>query len=180
MNFIIDFNSVVITKIKVKKMLDKKICIICNKQIIESSFAKNSEKQYFYHVFCLEKLKLLLKIKKSTVLNSVDFKSLEIIFGVLIDEIPNEMISTLNPGLSEKQQKSEITLDLNKKIQIDIISKAFNMTPQAFIDYVLTKEINYAKYLLTDFSNPKAELEIYYEFEIDVDELKKLILIEAI
>lgn len=179
MTFIIDFNNELITK-KVKKMPDKKICKICNKQIIESSFAKNSEKQYFYHVFCLEKLKLLLEIRKSNILNSVDFKSLEIIFGILIDEIPGEMISTLNQGLSEKQPKFEITLDQDKKLQIDIISKAFNMTPQAFIDFVLTKKINYIKYLLTDFSNPKGELEEYFELEIDIDELKKLILIEEV
>ena len=70
-------------------------------------------------------------------------------------------------------------LDQDKKIQIDIISKAFNMTPQEFIDFVLLKEINYIKFLLTDFSNPKAELEDYFEFEINIDELKKLILVEA-
>lgn len=160
-------------------MPENKICKICNKQINENSFAKNLEKQYFYHVFCLEKLKLLLKIRKSNALNSVDFKSLEIIFGVLIDEIPNEIVSPLNQGLSEKQPKFEITLDLDKKLQIEIISKSFKMTLGDFLNYVLIKEIEYVKFLL-EMSNPKAELESYYEFEINIDELKKLILVEAI
>jgi len=60
--------------------------------------------------------------------------------------------------MPDKKVKIEIELDQDKKIQIDIISKAFNMTPGVFLDYVITKEINYAKFLLTDFSNPKAEL----------------------
>ena len=170
-----------------KKMPDNEICEICimcnkpkdsNKQTYYCG--KDSKKLYYYHAMCLEKLKLLLKIRKSTILNSVDFKSLEIIFGILIDEIPGEMISTLNQGRTEKQPKFEIKLDLDKKIQIDIISKSFNMKPQAFIDFVLTKEINYTKYLLTDFTNPKGELEDYFELEIDIDELKKLILIEEV
>lgn len=63
--------------------------------------------------------------------------------------------------------------------EITIISKAFNMTPGAFLKYVVDKEIDYAKHLL-EMSNPKAELESYYEFEINFDELKKLILIEEV
>lgn len=77
-------------------------------------------------------------------------------------------------------KKVELELNQDKKIQIDIISKAFDMTPQEFIDYVLLKEINYIKFLLTDFSHPEAELESYYEFEINCEELRKLILVEAI
>lgn len=79
---------------KIESELDpeKKICKICNKQIVESSFAYTPNKQHYLHTMCIEKLKLLFKIRKSNALNSVDFKSLEIIFGVLIDEIPNEII----------------------------------------------------------------------------------------
>ncbi len=73
----------------------------------------------------------------------------------------------------------EIELDQDKKLQIDIVSKAFNMTPKEFIDFVLIKEIDYIKFLL-EFSNPKTELEGYFGFEINIDELKKLILVEAI
>lgn len=73
-------------------MFDNKICKICNKQIVESSFAYTPKKLHYFHVMCIEKLNLLLKIRKSNGLNSVDFKSLEIIFGMLLDEIPNEII----------------------------------------------------------------------------------------
>lgn len=81
----------------------------------------------------------------------------------------------------EDHKRPEITIELglDKKLQIDIISKAFNMAPKEFIDFVLIKEINYVKFLL-EMSNPKAELESYYEFEINIDELKKLILIEEV
>ena len=79
-----------------------------------------------------------------------------------------------------KHPEIMIELDQDKKLQIDIISKSFKMTPQGFIDFVLTKAINYTKYLLTNFTNPKAELEGYYEFEINIEELKKPILVEAI
>ncbi|MHA1291370.1 MAG: hypothetical protein ACTSQJ_01730 [Promethearchaeota archaeon] len=76
-------------------------------------------------------------------------------------------------------KKIEIELDLDKKIQIDIISKAFNMAPKEFIDNVITKELDYIKYLL-EFSNSKEELESYYKFEINIDDLKKLILMEEV
>lgn len=73
-------------------MSENRICKICNKQIVENSFAYTPDKQHYLHTMCLEKLHLLLKIRKSNVLNSVDFKCLEIIFGLLINEIPNEII----------------------------------------------------------------------------------------
>ena len=325
-------------------MPDKKtceICIICNKPKDSNKetyyCGKDSKKLHYYHAMCLEKLKLLLKIRESNALNSVDFKSLEIVLGVLIDEIPgvliddipNEMISTLNQGLSEKQPKFEIALDLDKKPEpncndckfyvdfictylseckhnekfkpkeadsklpeynrlrqcekclfeytkhlvcykggyqsidqkepcllfkpkkennckieselgldkkkhnffsrgwyeeienpcelctenpeenrfcldceyhpsniikrinlllsndsktveeIAIISKAFNLTTKNFLKFIIKKEIDYVKFLF-GLSNPKSELESYYEFEINIDELKRLILIEEV
>jgi len=75
--------------------------------------------------------------------------------------------------------EDRIELDLDKKLEIDIISKAFNMTPKGFIDFVLNKELDYIKYLF-ELMHPKEELEEYYEREINIDELKKLILTEEV
>jgi len=214
------------------------ICIMCNKPKDSNKqtyyCGKDSKVVYYYHAFCLEKLKLLLKIRKSNVLNSVDFKSLEIILGILIDEIPNEIVSSLNQCRTEIQPKFEITLALDKKKhnffskgwyeeienlcelctenpeenrfcpdceyypsniikrihfllgndsktveEIAIISKAFNLTSRDFLKYIIDKEIDYIKFLL-ELDNPKAELKEYYKFEINIDALKKLILVEAI
>ena len=75
--------------------------------------------------------------------------------------------------------EDRIELDQDRKIEIDIISKAFNMTPKGFIDFVLNKELDYIKYLF-ELKHPKEELEEYYEREVNIDELKKLILVEEV
>ena len=76
-------------------------------------------------------------------------------------------------------EKIEIELDQDKKLEIDIISKAFNMDRETFLKLIVEKEIDYIKCLL-EFSNSKEELESYYKFEINMDELGKLILVEDI
>lgn len=81
-------------------MCEKKVCKICNEHIVENSFARDSKNHYYFHTTCLEKLILLLKIKNSIVLNRVDFKSLEIIFEILSDDIPIDIISNLEEGLN--------------------------------------------------------------------------------
>ena len=64
-------------------------------------------------------------------------------------------------------------------MQIDIISKAFNMTSEEFIENTIKNEINFVKTYLS-LSKPKLNLEDYYKFEININELRKLILLEAI
>ena len=81
--------------------------------------------------------------------------------------------------MSEKTVKIEVELDPDKKLKLDIISNAFNTAPQSFISSVLLKEMDYIEVLLS-FTNPKGELEDYYEQEINIDELKKLFLVEEI
>ena len=81
--------------------------------------------------------------------------------------------------VDEEVDKITLQLEYDKKLALDISSKAFNMTPKDFIDFVLVKEMNYIENLLT-FTHPKEELEDYYEREINIDELKKLILIEEV
>ncbi|MFW9878790.1 MAG: hypothetical protein ACFFG0_37400 [Candidatus Thorarchaeota archaeon] len=66
-----------------------------------------------------------------------------------------------------------------KKIAIDIIAKAFNMTPKVFIGFVLNNELNQIRSILKSI-HPKEELEDFYKREINIDELKKLILIEEV
>lgn len=73
----------------------------------------------------------------------------------------------------------EIELDLDKKLQIDIISKAFSVTPGDFIKLAIENEIGFIKSTF-ECNNAKNDLETYYGFEIDVNKLKKLILVEAI
>ncbi|KKN63006.1 hypothetical protein LCGC14_0506460 [marine sediment metagenome] len=80
-----------------------------------------------------------------------------------------------------ENQKIELKLSQDKKKEIVIISKAFRMTPNKFIEIVLIKEIDYIKSQL-DSAFPKEELEDYNNSEvpiIDVKELKKLILLEG-
>ena len=158
-----------------------KICKICKKQKIETLFARDPKLLNFFHTTCLEKLKLLLKIKNSDILNRVDLKSLEIIFNLLLEDIPDKIILLLNQNFREEKQKFRIELDQDKKLELDIISKAFGMDPEAFIKYVLIKEIDYIQYLL-DSKYPKEELEEYYGSDIpiemiDMHELRKLILV---
>ncbi len=163
------------------KIPDNKICKICNKQIVENSFASDSEKQNFYHVFCLEKLKLLSKIRELNALNSVDFKSLEIIFGILIDEVPNEIIPSSNRCRSENQHKIVIELDLDKKLELDIFSKAYRMDPKDFIKMAIKNEIDFIKIFLA-FSNPSEKLTEVYKFKFDINlvGLRRLMLKERL
>lgn len=81
--------------------------------------------------------------------------------------------------MSEKKVEIKIELDQEKKLAINIISKAFNLGLEEFINLVLKKEIHFINCLLGR-SYPKENLEDYYKFEIDIDELKKLILVEEI
>lgn len=81
--------------------------------------------------------------------------------------------------LKENNLKIEIELDQDKKLELDIISKAFGISPGEFIDFVLKKELDYVKYLF-ELTHPKEELEDYYERKINLDELKKLILVEEV
>lgn len=60
--------------------------------------------------------------------------------------------------------KIEIELDLEKKLEIDLISKAFGMDQETFVKIAIEHEIGFIK----------------STFEINMDELKKLILVEAI
>ena len=70
-------------------------------------------------------------------------------------------------------------MDQNKKTQIDIISKAFNMDQEAFVKLAIEHETEFIKDTF-GHNNVKNDLESYYNFEINIDELKKLILVEAI
>jgi len=81
--------------------------------------------------------------------------------------------------MPEKKVKIEIELDLEKKIQIDIISKAFNMSPEDFIKGAINNEIGFVKSTL-ELNNAKNDLEGYYKFEINMDTLIKLMLVGAI
>ena len=76
-------------------------------------------------------------------------------------------------------KKIELELDQDKRIQIDIISKAFSVTPGDFIKLAIENEIGFIKSTF-EHNNVKNDLETYYGFEIDVNELKKLILVEVI
>lgn len=76
-------------------------------------------------------------------------------------------------------KKIELELDQDKRIQIDIISKAFSVTPGDFIKLAIENEIGFIKSTF-ERNNVKNDLETYYGFEIDVNELKKLILVEVI
>ena len=70
-------------------------------------------------------------------------------------------------------------MDQDKKTQIDIISKAFNIDQEAFVKLAIEHEIGFIKTTL-GYNNVKNDLESYYKFEINVDKLKKLNLVEAI
>ena len=81
--------------------------------------------------------------------------------------------------MCEKTTKIEIELDQDKKVEFDIVSKAFNMTPKDFIALVLNNEIDQIKGLLESI-HPKEELEDYYKHKININELKKLVLAEEV
>ncbi|KKN61155.1 hypothetical protein LCGC14_0524500 [marine sediment metagenome] len=157
-------------------MSEKKVCKICNGGILDDTFAQDSKLQYFFHITCLEKVSLLLKIKNSLVLNSVDFQSLQIIFEILYDDIPKDVISNLEkelfPDADKRSKKYEIELDQDKKIAINIISKAFNLSPGEFINLVLKNEIHFIRGCVGT-NDSKENLEDYYQFEINIDELER-------
>jgi len=77
--------------------------------------------------------------------------------------------------INKMTEKIHIELDLDKKAKIEIIAKAFNMTPGDFIKDAIKKEMGFIKSTLKR-DNAKNDLESYYKFEINIDELKKLIL----
>lgn len=76
-------------------------------------------------------------------------------------------------------EKIEIELDLDKKLEIDLISKAFGMARETFVKIAIEHEIGFVKSTF-ELNNVKNDLESYYNFEINMDKLKKLILVEAI
>ena len=78
-----------------------------------------------------------------------------------------------------EKHKNEIELDQDKKLEIDIISKAFNMKPEEFINLVIKEELRLIKNYLS-WSYPKENLEDYYKFNINIDELRKLNLVEVV
>lgn len=81
--------------------------------------------------------------------------------------------------MPEKKVKIEIELDQDKKLEIDLISKAFGMDQEAFAKLAIEHEIGFIKDIF-GFNNVKDDLETYYHFEINIDELRKLNLLEAI
>jgi len=76
-------------------------------------------------------------------------------------------------------KKIEIELNQDKKLEIDFISKAFGMDQETFVKIAIEHEIGFIKSTF-ELNNVKNDLETYYGFEIDVNKLKKLILVEAI
>lgn len=78
-----------------------------------------------------------------------------------------------------EKHKIEIELKKAHKLKIDIISKAFNMNPKEFINFVLKEELRFIKNSF-NFSYPKENLEDYYKFNINIDELRKLNLVGEI
>ena len=73
--------------------------------------------------------------------------------------------------MSEKTIKLEIELDQDKKLEIDIISKAFGWTPERFIQYVIKNDIKYIKDNLERGSI--IDLQENYNTGVDLGELKK-------
>lgn len=73
----------------------------------------------------------------------------------------------------------EIEMDQQKKLEFDIISKAFDMELKDFINIAITHEIHYIKSTFS-FKRSKEQLEFYYKRNINMNELKKLILVEEI
>ncbi len=81
--------------------------------------------------------------------------------------------------MAEKKVKIEIEMDLQDKKAIDIIAKAFGWTPKKFIQYNIKKDISFVQ----RYNNPifPNDLNEYYNIKkIDLEELKKLILLEEI
>lgn len=70
-------------------------------------------------------------------------------------------------------------MDLEKELEIDLISKAFGMDQASFVKIAIENEIRFVKSTL-ELNNVKNDLESYYNFEINIDELKKLNLVGAI
>ncbi len=161
-------------------MSEKKVCKICDGQILEDSFAQDSKLQYFFHTTCLEKLRLLRKLKNANLLSEEEFKYVELFFELKLDwDDPGIEFDEIDNETDKLSKKYEIELDQDKKLKLDIISNAFNTAPQSFISSVLLKEMDYIEVLLS-FTNPKGELEDYYEQAINIDELKKLVLVEEV
>ncbi|MHA1195771.1 MAG: hypothetical protein ACTSRH_04450 [Promethearchaeota archaeon] len=74
--------------------------------------------------------------------------------------------------------KFEIELNKKLKDEIQIISKAFDVSSENFIRIALENEIHFIKSTL-EYNNAK-DLEDYYKRKINVDELLKLILMEVV
>ena len=108
-----------------------KICKICNEYILLEDFVRDSKNHYDFHSTCIEKILLLLKIKNSKALNIVDFKSLEVLFEILYEDIPIDLISNLEEELNahirevkkvcSEKQKGEIELDQKDYFTIKIL-----------------------------------------------------------
>lgn len=76
-------------------------------------------------------------------------------------------------------KKIEIELDQELYMNLHIIAKGLNMDLNQCLLFILRKEVKFLKdNVLQD--NAKNDLETYYNFEINLDDLKKLILIEEV
>ena len=162
-----------------QKIKNKVICKICNESIKEIN-VKDLKSDDYYHLCCFEKIKLLRKLKNANLLSEEEFKYVELFFELKLDwDDPGIEFDEIDNETDKLSKKYEIELDQDKKLKLDIISNAFNTAPQSFISSVLLKEMDYIEVLLS-FTNPKGELEDYYEQAINIDELKKLVLVEEI
>lgn len=81
--------------------------------------------------------------------------------------------------INEEVDKITLQLDQDKKVEIYIISKAFSISPGEFIKLALKNELHYIKGVL-EAPYPKENLEDYYKFEININSLRKLILVEEV
>ncbi len=159
-----------------QKIKNKAICKICNESIKEIN-VKDLKSDDYYHLCCFEKIKLLRKLKNANLLSEEEFKYVELFFELKLDwDDPGIEFDEIDNETDKLSKKYEIELDQEFKTQIDIISKALGMDPEDFIKFVLKNEIQCIKSYL-NMSYPKENLEDYYKFEINIDELKKLNLV---
>jgi len=112
----------------------RKTCKICDEQIAENSFARNSTYRYYFHVTCLVKLELLLKIKNSNSLNREDFKMLQILLEVLYKDIPIDLISDL-----EEKLNANLPVELGKK---GVIEKFIKTLKKGYEDHFLIESLD--------------------------------------
>ncbi|KKL89286.1 hypothetical protein LCGC14_1916170, partial [marine sediment metagenome] len=70
--------------------------------------------------------------------------------------------------MSNERQKIEIELDPDKKLELDIFSKAFNITPGEFVKMAIKNEIAFIKAFL-EISYPREKLMDYYHFKFDIN-----------